>query len=157
VSAISQEINTLTQRLTENYLTPPRLALIDSLQEVLLLSEQRPPAFSEERLKALWMGFKVRKILIGERVEPLVSRVAKLHADLKHVQGSYDRASKTIATQLLMQLRTKKEAFHQAFGDVMRMKSWYFGSRVALRKQPQKIRKPTIDCLESPIKSPRPE
>ena len=53
-----------------------------------------------------------------------------------------------------MQLRAKKDAFHQAFADVMRMKSWYFGSRVALRKQPHKLRKPIVD---SPIKSPRPE
>ena len=41
VSAISQEINTLTQRLTESYLTPPRLALMDSLQEVYLVSEPK--------------------------------------------------------------------------------------------------------------------
>jgi hypothetical protein len=70
---------------------------MDSLQEVIILSEPRV-VFPEEKLKALWMGFKVRKILIGERVEPLVSRVAKLNADLMHIQGSHDRASKTIAT-----------------------------------------------------------
>jgi hypothetical protein len=53
-----------------------------------------------------------------------------------------------------MQLRAKKDAFNQAFGDVMRMKSWYFGSRVALRKQPHKFRKP-VDFVGSPLKSPR--
>lgn len=34
--------------------------------------------FSEQTMKAVWLGFKTRKILDGERIQPILIRIHKL-------------------------------------------------------------------------------
>ncbi|CDW75836.1 UNKNOWN [Stylonychia lemnae] len=92
-----------------------------------------------ERVRAVFQGFKIRKILGGRRLKNLILKINQLHKELITAQDetTNDLESYTVK-QLDLQYRRKKDLFINTFNELVKINQWYRASKMSDNIQQRK-------------------